>query len=298
MILFDDGSTDNTAAITDAYAENDPRVRVFHSPHVGIVEALRRACADARGAYLARLDADDVALPTRLAKQLALMKQHPEVALCGCQVELFGEGIGTGRRRYEGWVNGLLDHEEMERELFVECPVPHPTFMIRRDAYDAIGGYVDASWPEDYDLVMRLWCAGYRMGKVARPLLRWRHTEGRLSMNDPRYAPEQFRGLKRHYLAKMYLEGRTEFYQWGAGEVGKQWLREWGSGAPKAVVDINPRKIGRTIHDVRVIAPDDLPDPGSGFTVVAVGAPGAREEIRTWFDDRGYTELSDYLFLA
>ena len=117
-------------------------------------------------------------------------------------------------------------------------------------------------------------------------------------MNDPRYAPEQFRALKRHYLGETYLKERTEFYQWGAGEVGKQWLREWGRRAPKAVVDINPRKIGRTIHGTRVIIPGELPAPGAGFTVVAVGAPGARDEIRAWFAERGYTELCDYLFLA
>lgn len=298
LVLVDDGSRDDTAAIADAYAQRDPRVCVIRSAHVGIVEALRRGCEVAQGAYLARMDADDVALPARLAEQFAFMEAHPDVALCGCQVELFGERIGTGRARYAEWMNGLVEHEAMTRELFVECPVPHPTFMMRRDAFDAVGGYVDAGWPEDYDLVMRLHCAGYRLGKVVQPLLRWRHTESRLSMTDPRYSPEQFRALKRHYLDKTYLANRSEFYQWGAGEVGKPWLREWGTHAPKAVVDIHPRKIGRTIHGAPVIAPEGLPGHGEAFTVVAVGAPGAREEIRAWFSERGYTELVDYLFLA
>ena len=96
----------------------------------------------------------------------------------------------------------------------------------------------------------------------------------------------------------MYLDSRLEFYQWGAGEVGKTWLREWSDRRPEAVVDIAPRKIGKTIHGTLVIAPDDLPKPGNGFTVVAVGAPGAREEIREWFVSRGYVECVDFLFLA
>lgn len=298
IILFDDGSSDDTLDIANAYAEVDPCVRVVHSGHVGIVEALQHACNAARGDYLARMDADDVALPARIAEQVAYMNENPDVALCGCEVELFGDGIGTGCTRYQQWVNGLSDHEAMERELFVECPVPHPTFMIRREAYDSVGGYIDTGWPEDYDLIMRTWRAGYRLGKVAKPLLRWRHSEGRHSMNDPRYAPDQFRALKRHYLRESYLKGRAAFFQWGAGEVGKQWLREWGTHRPRAVVDINPRKIGRTIHDVPVIAPGDLPEPGADFTAVAVGAPGARDEIRAWFAERNYTELRDFLFLA
>ena len=76
------------------------------------------------------------------------------------------------------------------------------------------------------------------------------------------------------------------------------WLREWGERRPEAVVDIAPRKIGKTIHNTLVIEPKDLPEPGEGFTVVAVGAPGAREEIREWFETRGYVGCRDFLFLA
>ncbi len=89
----------------------------------------------------------------------------------------------------------------------------------------------------------------------------------------------------------------SAFYQWGAGEVGKKWLREW-QPKPLAVVDINPRKIGRLIHDVPVIAPEELPPPGRAFVVIAVGAPGARNVIREWLTPRGYEEPRDFLFLA
>ncbi|MGI6461330.1 MAG: hypothetical protein ACOX5J_14790 [Candidatus Hydrogenedentales bacterium] len=80
--------------------------------------------------------------------------------------------------------------------------------------------------------------------------------------------------------------------------MGKVWLREWGHRQPDAVVDINPRKIGRKIHGVPVIAPDELPEPGTTFTLIAVGAPGARDEIRAWLKPRGYIELRDFLFVA
>lgn len=299
VVLFDDGSTDDSTNIARMYSEQDVRVRVFSHDHVGIVETLRAACRVAKGPLFARMDSDDIAHPQRLSRQVDYMKAHPEVALCGTQVEIFGEGLGTGIRRYESWINSLITAEDMTRDLFVECPIPHPTFMIARGAYEDVGGYGGSEWAEDYDFVMRLHCAGYGLGKVAEPLLRWRHATGRLSMNDPRYEAKAFRNLRRHYLDKTYLKNGREFFQWGAGDVGKRWLREWPADRrPTAVVDIDPRKIGENIHGVRVIAADELPPPGDTITLVAVGAPGARTEIRAWFAEHGYVELRDFTFIA
>jgi len=298
MVAFDDGSTDDSGAVARKHAADDPRIRVLSSTHTGIVNALHQACAEARGTYLARMDADDTAHPERLARQVTLLDADPDIALCGTRVRMSGEGIGIGRRRYESWINALISHDDLVRELFVECPLPHPTFCMRRDVYEAVGGYQDHGWAEDYDLVMRIWRAGGRLAKVPEILLDWNHRPGRLSMVDARYSETAFRALKRHYLAESYLKGRDTFHQWGAGEVGKRWLREWGNAAPAAVVDISPRKIGRRIHGMPVITPEALPPPGATFIVVAVGTPGARDDIRARLAPRGYRELQDYLFLA
>jgi hypothetical protein len=169
---------------------------------------------------------------------------------------------------------------------------------MRRTAYEAVGGYQDHGWPEDYDLVMRLWRAGKRLGKVPEVLLDWHTGNGRLSVTDPRYSEASFRALKRHYLFETYLKGRPIFHQWWAGEVGKRWLREWTGPKPFVVIDIHPRKIGRKIHGYRVISPEQLPPPGTTFVVIAVGTPGARDEIRDWLHLHGFRELKDYLFLA
>lgn len=298
LILVDDGSQDSSPEIAREYARRDARIRVIEQPATGITAALIRACDVARAPYIARMDADDLALPHRLELQLELMRSRPDVVLCGSRVAMFGPSVGSGRRRYESWLNGLTSHEEIVRNLFVECPIAHPAFMMRRDAWAAAGGYREVPWPEDYDLVMRLFLAGGRFANVPHTLLRWRNSPGRLSMTDHRYSPEQFRALKRHYLFLGHLRERPVFHQWGAGEVGKPWLREWGRRAPAAVVDINPRKVGGSIHGIPVIAPDGLPGPGETFTVVAVGARGARDEIRAWFAARGHTELRDFVFVA
>lgn len=302
LIAVDDGSTDTTLKKLQHHARRDSRIHILSLPRCGIVFALDAAAAQARAPLLARMDADDIARPERLEMQAAMFIREPGLALCGCRVRMVGAAMGSGRARYERWINALVRHEDIVRELFIECPIPHPTFMLRRDVYEQVGGYQDRGWPEDYDLVMRIWLTGGRMAKPEPILLDWRHRPDRLSMTDARYGEHAFRALKRHYL-RAALDARRRsmspdsFHQWGAGEVGKKWLREWNP-KPRAVVDINPHKIGRIIHGVPVIAPEELPSPGNTFIVIAVGAPGARDEIRAWLVPRGYREQHDYLFVA
>jgi len=298
LIAVDDGSTDDTGAILDEYGR-DPRVRVLRCEHAGIVGALQAAAGAARAPVLARMDADDISLPERIERQLAYLDAHPDVALCGTRVEMIGTELGEGRIRYRDWLNAIVTPEDAWREAFIECPVAHPSFCMRRDAFEAVGGYRDAGWAEDYDLVLRLLEAGHSVSNVPEVLLHWRESGQRLSMRDGRYGEAQFRACKRHYLRKLYLDGGgPPLYQWGAGEVGKRWLRDVDALPVKAVVDLHPRKIGITIHGVPVIAPDGLPPAGECRVLVAVGAPGAREDIRQWFNARGYREVVDYRFIA
>lgn len=299
LIAVDDGSTDASTAVLERYAARDDRIRLFRQPHAGIVASLQFAAEAATAPYLARMDADDRSRPTRLAQQLAAMEADPTLALCGCGVEMIGATLGEGRLRYRDWLNAVRTPDEVRREAFIECPVAHPAFLMRRTAFDAVGGYADRGWAEDYDLVLRLVTSGYRVANLPEALLDWRESEGRLSMRDERYSEAQFRACKRHYLPRvMPLDDGLPLVQWGAGEVGKRWLRDADAFPTVAVVDLHPRKIGRRMHGVLVIPPEDLPPVKACRVLVAVGAPGARDEIRAWLTPRGFREGTDFLFVA
>lgn len=298
LLVVDDGSEDGSAAITATFAETDPRIQLLRRPHRGLVSALNTGCAAARGEFIARMDADDASHPDRFMRQLDWFSLHPQGGLCGTHVAMAGNAVGSGRRRYETWLNHLVTHEEIVRNLFVECPIAHPTFMMRRGAYVLVGGYRDFEGPEDYELVLRCWQAGYTLGNVPEVLLDWHEQPGRLSMCSPRYDEAAFRRFKRHWLMESRISGGRALYQWGAGEVGKRWLREWPEGALHAVADIRPSKIGQRIHGYDVIRPEDLPAPGACFIVVAVGTPGAREVIRGHAGGLGFREGEDYCFVA
>jgi GT2 family glycosyltransferase len=301
VIAVDDGSTDETPDILGAWTAGDPRVRVIARPAEGIVSALERARAAARAPYLARMDADDVSEPTRLAAQLALMEADPTLVACGTGVTYFPEDrVRDGARRYEEWLNMAVSPDEIAREIFVECPLAHPTFFLSAAAVAAVGGYRDMGWPEDHDLLLRLWAAGGRLGKVPDPLLRWREGEDRLSRTHPRYAPEAFLACKVHHLRRTLLWGREGVVVWGAGPVGKAAARALlATSTPLlAFVDLDPRKLGQEIHGAPVLTVDEGLEVRRALHVAAVGQPGARERIRATLEGGGLKELEDFVAIA
>jgi hypothetical protein len=188
----------------------------------------------------------------------------------------------------------------MERDLFVECPIPHPTLMVRADAMEVAGGYRDLGWPEDYDLIFRLWEGGGRFAKVPETLLRWRESAGRLSRTHGAYTEESFRKCKVHFLLRFHLCRGRGVVVWGAGPVGKAFARELlrQGGTLVAFVDLDPRKVGQSVHGVPVIPPEDVERFRGSFCVAAVGQEGARQEIREALEGGGWRELVDFAAVA
>ena len=301
VLVVDDGSTDGTGELLRTLAEEDSRLRVFTQGAKGIVAALEAARARARGRFLARMDADDIAHPDRFQSQLELMASDSRIVATGTGVTYFPrEQVRDGSFRYEGWINSLTSHDSMVRDLFVECPLPHPTLLLRADVLALIGGYRENGWPEDYDLILRLWEGGGRFGKVPERLLQWRDGANRLSRTHPAYLEEAFRRCKVHYLLRSHLEGGRGVVIWGAGPVGKAFARELQAqgGKLRAFVDRAPNKLGQEIHGVQVVAPEDAGRFQEDFHLAAVAQPDGREEIREDLRGLGLKEIEDFLAVA
>ena len=305
LLCVDDGSTDESPAILKGWAGRDGRVRVLAGPPLGIVAALQRGLDEALGAQVARMDADDEMHPERIAAQAARMAAEPDLALIGCQVESFREGgLQNGYRIYSEWVNGLLTHDEIAREAFVECPVPHPTWMFRRDVVRALGGYRDRPWPEDLDLLYRLLESGARVAKVAERLHRWRDHDERLSRKDPRYGREAFSAAKAHFVAR--LHPMRAAVVWGAGRTGRRFVGLLaGEGVETHVlIDIRPDRIGSCWRGIPIVSPAVVRERASGWrdqgmrVLGAVASRGARAEIRDQLLDAGLREGNDFLMVA
>jgi len=301
VIAVDDGSRDATPHLLQQWSRRNRAVHVLSTPGHGLVASLEAARLAASGAILARMDSDDISHPERFEQQLLLLDAEPDIAACGSRVRYFPQDVvQDGARRYESWINGLVTPDSIERDLFVECPIPHPTLMIRREVLAGVGGYRDNSWPEDYDLVLRVWAAGHRMSKVPGVLLDWRESADRLSRTDPRYSEDSFRRCKVHWLRRTLLRRQDRVVIWGAGPVGKSFARAFAAIgiATVAFVDVDPRKIGQMIHGAPVIPATGLFDYAGVFAIAAVGSAEARAEIRASLAAIGRRELREYCAVA
>jgi glycosyltransferase involved in cell wall biosynthesis len=299
-VVVDDGSRDETLAIARAFAARDPRFVVVGAPHEGIVAALNRGLARCRGALVARMDADDWMHRDRLAAQRAALAHDPRLAAVGTHVRLFPRrALGAGLRRYEQWLNGIASSSRVRAEAFVECPVAHPTLLLRRTVLDALR-YRDAGWPEDYDLVLRLLAHGHEVGVVPRRLVGWRVRPESLTRTSPRYAIERFAACKAAFLATGFLGASDEYVLWGYGHTGRGLRRALLAHGkrPTHVVEVHPGRLGNRIHGAPVITPAALATLGDRPVVVSVAHEGPRGEVRAWMAKHGRRETIDYVCAA
>jgi glycosyltransferase involved in cell wall biosynthesis len=223
-VVVDDGSTDGTAGLARAAARMDPRFRVIATDHGGIVAALNEGLRHCGAPLVARMDADDVIHRSRLALQADLLDQDPTLTAAGCHVRIFPRRSMAPRLRdYERWLNSLRSPEDVARDAFVECPVAHPTLMMRRRM--AALGYADKGWPEDYDLVLRALGGGMRIGMLPRRLVAWRSRPDSLSRTHERYGVARFTACKAHHLAAGFLSRHDSYILCGYGATGKSLRR-------------------------------------------------------------------------
>ncbi|HYG67266.1 MAG TPA: glycosyltransferase family 2 protein, partial [Anaeromyxobacteraceae bacterium] len=223
LVVVDDGSRDATAEVVARLAERDRRVHLIRGPGEGIALALNRGLAACDAELVARMDADDVAHPDRLARQRAALEAQPTLAAVGSRVGLFPRRIlRPGMIRYAAWLNGLVRPELVRRDLLVESPLVHPAATLRRRALEAVDGWRVGDFPEDYDLWLRLAERGHALTNHPDRLLRWRDSPRRLTRTDARYAIARHMALKANFLTRdPVVSRRRAVALWGAGETGR-----------------------------------------------------------------------------
>ena len=261
VICVNDGSTDDTAVILEAWRQRDPRFVVLNNGHEGIIAAANRGLQNCRAPIVVRMDADDRCHPERVALQRQYLLDHPDLVVVSSLVTGFpADQIGEGFSLYYEWLNSLLTQDDISREIFVESPIANPSAAYRKSWIQDAGGYQDHGWPEDYDLWLRLYLAGAKFEKIPRVLLEWREHPDRLTHLDPRYSLENFLRAKAHYLARGPARNSDGVFIWGAGMTGrrlsKHLVRE---GLPLvAFVDPDPKKIGSTRRGKPILSSQEL----------------------------------------
>ncbi len=286
VIAVDDGSTDGSGERLDRAAGREPRLHVIHTPPRGLPQALETARAHARGAFLARHDADDLSHRRRFALQLAHLRAHPRVAVVGSRLRLFPAAhSGAGMLRWARWHDTLITHERMADEALIDSPLAHGTAMMRAWWLARVGGWRERGWAEDLDLWLRLLAAGARFAKLPQTLYGWRQHARSSTRCDPRYASERFRDLREHFLLRTLLRRRPHITLVGVGATAAAWAERLA--AHRRVTRVTA---GRP--SAPAIARMEPP------VVLVFGAAPARERWRYPLAACGMAERRDFVFIA
>lgn len=206
LLALDDASADGSAEYLDELA--DSRVRVFHLPKQGLTRLLNQGLRDARGAYIARMDADDVALPERLGCQSRFLDSHPDVVVVGCQADQ----LDADGRSIEPW-EFPIDDAAMRFDLFRNVtPLLHPGVLIRRAALEAIGGYDERfETAQDRDLWWRLTARG-RLANIPVSLMRYRRHAGAVTGARTELQVATARRITLEHMTRLeVVENETEY---------------------------------------------------------------------------------------
>lgn len=148
FIIINDGSTDGTSDILARYQQMDDRICIYNQENQGLIASLNRGCQLARGEYIARMDADDISLPERFARQVDYMEAHPEIGVLGTWIQYIGENGQIIGNECLPTAPGIIGWHL----IFGNC-VAHSSVMMRRDIAERVGFYhSDALHAEDYDL--------------------------------------------------------------------------------------------------------------------------------------------------
>jgi glycosyltransferase involved in cell wall biosynthesis len=217
VVVVDDHSQDGSWDLARAYARKDPRVRVWRNPeNWKLCKTLNRAIGFSRGEFLARMDSDDISLPERLARQVAFLKAHPEVGICGGTMEVMdAQGRSLGSRHY------ALTDAEIRKRIFRYSPFSHPTVMFRRRVLEQAGLYnPQFEHAEDYELYFRLGRLA-KFGNLPDTVLRYRQAE--TSVTTAKLRIMESRTLQIRLLAAKEYGYPMSFFD------KIYWILQWGT---------------------------------------------------------------------
>ena len=225
FLILDDGSTDGTPEILDRYSRQDSRIRVIPLQHEGIVWALNHGISEAKGRWIARMDADDIATPDRFESQLEALERNPRAILCHSAVERFGESEYMDRPRHFPRSMAMI-----KARLCFSCPIIHPTVIFSKAAFEAAGRYREEErHAEDFSLWGRMVSQGDFVG-IPSPLLRFRLHGASISKQKADVQQQLTRDIAARHSA-WFLRARPEdcerlwnTFHW---ETGRSGLRDW-----------------------------------------------------------------------
>jgi glycosyltransferase involved in cell wall biosynthesis len=300
LIAIDDHSTDDSLSKLCSFEKKDRRIKVFTNRGNGIIHALRFALQQSSGAYISRMDADDIMATHKIETLYQSLKAAGPGHLSTGLVAYFSdEELGEGYRHYACWLNELTLTNEHYHHIYKECVIPSPCWMIAKDDLIRVGAFEFDRYPEDYDLCFRFYQHQLKVIGNESLLHYWRDHGERASRNQEVYADNFFMPLKMEYFLRLDYDPSRQLLIWGAGKKGKrmaQWLKS--QEVPFTWICNNSKKWRQTIYGCSLYPPEKILSFQQVQILVAVASPDGQEEIRRFAGENKLENAKDIFFFC
>lgn len=300
LIIVNDHSTDSSKAIVESYAKKDSRIFSYNTNGQGIIDALQFAYSKSKGTYVTRMDSDDIMVPNKLELMVTALQNTGNGHIALGQVSYFSkEGISNGYYTYEKWLNKLTRIGTNFSEIYKECVIPSPCWMVSRVDFDLCGGFNSDIYPEDYDLAFRFYQKKLKCIPCDQVLHMWRDYDDRTSRTSEHYAENYFLDLKMSYFLKIDYHTDRNLVVWGAGKKGKQIAQKLiDQNISFNWICNNKKKIGKHIYGIEMqqfLLLNTLPNPQ---IIVTVANKNEQRFIRAFLQKLAFKAAEDYFFFC
>jgi len=300
LILVDDGSTDESLSIAAEFVKADSWVQLLTNEGTGIIEALKLAYSHSRGTLITRMDSDDIMHPQKLEIMSGQLQEWGIGHLAVGQVKYFGDKpISIGYLEYEGWLNAMTNQGTNFLEIYKECPIPSPAFMVHKSDLDKCGGFDSKVYPEDYDLAFRFYKGELKCIPCSKVLHNWRDYDQRTSKTSEHYSIPYFVKLKTQHFLDIDRDPTRQLTVWGVGDKGKEVCKvlQQNNHAFKWI-SVHPGKLGQTIAGKEIRSLQQFEMFENPQSLITLKDEKAQEEIKDYMDKRGLHEMLDYFFFC
>lgn len=300
VIAVDDHSEDSSLQIAQNFSQLDHRFKIISNTASGIITALRLAYAHSNGQFITRMDADDHMSVDRLKIMVSSLLQNGKGSIAIGQVCYFAEeGVNDGYRRYGKWLNQMTSKGTNYQEIYKECAIPSPCWMVHRSDLDASGAFNSDRYPEDYDLAFRFYAKGLTCIPCTKILHYWRDYQTRTSRTNKHYAQNSFLDIKLHYFLKLDHDPTKTLVVWGAGKKGKDIAKRLiGLKVGFKWVCDNPKKIGKDIYGIRLAHYTALQNIQRPQSIITVANEKEQLFINSIFKKLSKISSVDYFFFC
>lgn len=293
LIAVENNSDDNSWEILESYSKREPRIKAYSHKKNGIIPALKNAYAYTEGDLITRMDADDLMAIDKLSAMAQVLEQQGRGSIAVGLVAYFSDkDVGQGYTSYAEWLNRLSILGANFSDIYKECTIPSPAWMMYRSDFETCGAFDSKLYPEDYDLCFRMYAQNYKVSATKHVVHHWRDYSTRTSRIDPLYEDNRFLDLKLNYFLALDYNADLKLVLWGAGNKGKSIARLLvDHSIPFVWLCNNTKKVGHNIYGQTLEQSDRHPllaHADQTQIIVALASPKDKEEVLNYLQSKAH----------